>query len=70
MRSRFLWKLYGSSVLLILVTTAIVGILVSRQVQQDSRAELESNLKDVIEGDVVAAMGEVEGAPPEPDDES
>ena len=46
MRSRFLWKLYGSSVLLILVTTAIVGLLVSRQVQRDSLAELEATLRD------------------------
>ena len=43
-RSRFLWKLYGAYVLLILLTVSFVEILVSRTIEQDSMAEIQQSL--------------------------
>ncbi len=43
-RSRFLWKLYGAYVFLILLTVSLVGILVSRTIEQDSMAEIQQSL--------------------------
>ena len=38
-RARFLWKLYLGYVALILLTTTIVGILVTKQIEEDSQEE-------------------------------
>ena len=44
-RSRFLWKLYASYAGLILLTTAVVGGLIARQIEQDSLAEIQRSLQ-------------------------
>lgn len=44
--SRFLWKLFLSFGFLILLTTSVVGVLVSRQVQQDAVAEIDQRLRN------------------------
>ncbi len=42
--SRFLWKLYGAYVFLILLTVAFVGILVSQTIENDSMVEIQDSL--------------------------
>ena len=44
LRSRFLWKLYASYAGLILLTTAVVGGLIARQIEQDSLREIQRSL--------------------------
>ncbi len=43
-RTSFLWVLYASYAVLILLTTTIAGVLLSRQQRQDAMAEVEQNL--------------------------
>lgn len=43
-RSRFLWKLYGAYVFLLLLTVAFVGILVSQKIENDSMSEIQDSL--------------------------
>lgn len=42
LRSRFLWRLYGAYALIILLTAIVVGVLVSRQVRQDTLTAAEA----------------------------
>ncbi len=44
-RSRFLWKLYAGYASLILLTTAIVGGLIGRQIEKDSLSEIQQSLR-------------------------
>ena len=44
-RSRLLWKLYAGYVVLILVSTAIVGLLIGRQIEQDTLDEIRESLR-------------------------
>ena len=44
LRSRILWKLFSGYVVLILLSTIIVGVLVSRQVEEETRVEIEQSL--------------------------
>ena len=41
LRSRILWKLFTGYVILILLSTAIVGVLVSKQVKKEGLIEIE-----------------------------
>jgi two-component system, OmpR family, phosphate regulon sensor histidine kinase PhoR len=43
-RSRILWKLYAGYVVLILLSTIVVGILVSKQVEKETLFEIERSL--------------------------
>jgi two-component system phosphate regulon sensor histidine kinase PhoR len=45
-RTRFLWKLYAGSVVVVVLTALIVGLLVSRRVERDSMREIERSLLD------------------------
>ena len=45
LRSRFLWKLYAGYVALIFLSTAIVGVLIARQVERDSLEDIRGSLK-------------------------
>ena len=45
LRSRFLWKLYAGYAGLILLTTAIVGGLIGRQIEKDSLSEIQQSLR-------------------------
>jgi two-component system phosphate regulon sensor histidine kinase PhoR len=45
LRPRFLWKLYAGYVVLILLTTAVVGIFVARRIVQESRQETHNTLQ-------------------------
>ncbi|HSR66691.1 MAG TPA: ATP-binding protein [Acidobacteriota bacterium] len=47
-RSRFIWKLYASYVVLILLTAGVVGVLVGRQIQRDSIEETRSGLREAV----------------------
>jgi two-component system phosphate regulon sensor histidine kinase PhoR len=57
LRSRLLWKLYAGYVVLIVLTALVIGILVARRMEQDSRRETEAALraKAVFLADLVAA---------------
>jgi two-component system, OmpR family, phosphate regulon sensor histidine kinase PhoR len=44
LRSRILWKLFSGYVVLILLSTIIVGVLVSRQIEKETRVEIEQSL--------------------------
>jgi two-component system phosphate regulon sensor histidine kinase PhoR len=44
LRSRILWKLFSGYVVLILLSTIIVGVLVSRQVEEETLVEIEQSL--------------------------
>ena len=43
-RSRILWKLFAGYVVLISLSTAIVGILISKQVEKETLNEIEQSL--------------------------
>ncbi|MCH9650445.1 MAG: cell wall metabolism sensor histidine kinase WalK [Deltaproteobacteria bacterium] len=43
--SRFLWNLYAGYAALILLTATIVGVLVTRQMEQESLAQIEQSLR-------------------------
>jgi two-component system phosphate regulon sensor histidine kinase PhoR len=43
-RTRFLWKLYAGSVVVVVLTALIVGVLVSWRIERDSMREVESSL--------------------------
>lgn len=43
--SRFLWNLYAGYAALILLTATIVGVLVTRQMEQESLAQVEQSLR-------------------------
>ena len=43
-RSRILWKLFAGYVVLILVSTAIVGLLIARTIEQDTLDETRESL--------------------------
>ena len=45
LRSRFFWKLYAGYVAIILLTTAIVGIMVERRIEEDSLIEMKETLR-------------------------
>jgi two-component system phosphate regulon sensor histidine kinase PhoR len=45
LRSRFLWKLYAGYVTVIFLTTAIVGIMVERWIEEDSLEETKEALR-------------------------
>ena len=45
LRSRFFWKLYAGYVVLVVVTTAIVGIIVARRIVQESLQETRNVLQ-------------------------
>ncbi|HSR53252.1 MAG TPA: ATP-binding protein [Acidobacteriota bacterium] len=47
-RSRFIWKLYASYVVLILLTACVVGVLVGRQIQHDSIEETRRGLREEV----------------------
>jgi two-component system phosphate regulon sensor histidine kinase PhoR len=40
LRSRLLWRLYGAYALVILLTAVVIGVLISRQVRQDTLAAI------------------------------
>lgn len=44
-RSSFLWKLYGGYVLLVLISTVVIGLLVGARIQRDSLTEIEHSLQ-------------------------
>ena len=44
LRSRILWELFAGYVVLILLSTAIVGVLVSKQVEEETLFEIERSL--------------------------
>ena len=44
LRSRILWKLFSGYVVLILLYTILVGVLVSRQVEEETLLEIEQSL--------------------------
>ena len=44
LRSRILWKLFSGYVVLIFLSTILVGVLVSRQVEEETRVEIEQSL--------------------------
>jgi two-component system, OmpR family, phosphate regulon sensor histidine kinase PhoR len=44
LRSRILWKLFSGYVVLILLSTIFVGVLVSRQVEEETLIEIEQSL--------------------------
>ena len=44
LRSRILWKLFSGYVVLILLSTILVGVLVSRQVEEETLVEIEQSL--------------------------
>ena len=44
LRSRILWKLFSGYVVLVLLSTIIVGIFVSRQVEEETLTEIEQSL--------------------------
>jgi two-component system phosphate regulon sensor histidine kinase PhoR len=58
LRSRFLWKLYAGYVAVILLTTAIVGIVVARWIVQDSMQETQRALQTraILLRDVAPSM--------------
>ena len=62
-RSRFLWKLYIGYVLLILLTTSIVGGLVALQIAQQTRLETDRRLETevVLLRDIAASSVGSEG---------
>ena len=43
-RSRILWKLFVGYVVLILLSTVMVGVLISKQVEKDTLKEIEQSL--------------------------
>lgn len=45
LRSRFLWKLYAGYSVLILISTLIVGILISQRIEGDTLEEIRQSLK-------------------------
>jgi two-component system phosphate regulon sensor histidine kinase PhoR len=45
LRPRFLWKLYAGYVVLILLTTAVVGIFVAQRIVQESLQETHNTLR-------------------------
>ncbi len=45
LRSRILWELFTGYVVLILVSTAIVGVLVSKQVEEETLLEIQRSLE-------------------------
>lgn len=57
-RSRFLWKLYAGYVVVILLTTVIVGIVVARRIVQDSLQETQRALQTraILLRDTAASM--------------
>ena len=44
LRSRILWKLFSGYVVIVLLSTIIVGIFVSRQVEEETLTEIEQSL--------------------------
>ena len=44
LRSRILWKLFSGYVVLILLSISIVGILISKQVEEETLSEIERSL--------------------------
>ena len=44
LRSRILWKLFSGYVVLILLSTILVGALVSRQVEEETLVDIEQSL--------------------------
>ena len=44
-RSRILWKLFVGYVVLILLSTVMVGLLISKQVEKETLKEIEQSLK-------------------------
>ena len=44
LRSRILWKLFSGYVVLFFLSTILVGVLVSRQVEEETRVEIEQSL--------------------------
>lgn len=53
--SRFLWKLYAGYTLLIVFSTGVVGVLINRRIEADSRQEIEERLRSqaVVLADVL-----------------
>ncbi len=47
-RSRFLWNLYAGYAALVLLTAAVVGLLVARQMEQESLAHVEESLRSEV----------------------
>ena len=43
-RSRILWKLFVGYVVLILLSTVMVGVLISKQVEKETLKEIEQSL--------------------------
>ena len=43
-RSRILWKLFVGYVVLILLSTVMVGLLISKQVEKETLKEIEQSL--------------------------
>ena len=54
LRSRILWKLYSSVLVIILVTALLVGLFVSRQIEENSLEEIRGLLK--TRSDIVAVI--------------
>jgi len=44
LKSRILWRLYAAYVVIILISTSVVGILINRQVTETSLAEIQNTL--------------------------
>ena len=44
LQSRFFWKLYAGYVILILLSSVIVGVMIARQTEQDSLSEIRNSL--------------------------
>ncbi|MBN2489404.1 MAG: PAS domain-containing protein, partial [Planctomycetes bacterium] len=44
-RSRFFWKLYAGLTAVVVVSVAVIGVLLARQITQDSITEIEENLR-------------------------
>jgi two-component system phosphate regulon sensor histidine kinase PhoR len=45
LQSRFFWKLYAGYVVLILLSSVIVGVMIARQTEQDSLSEIRNSLE-------------------------
>jgi two-component system phosphate regulon sensor histidine kinase PhoR len=61
-RSRFFWKLYTAYVVLVVVTIAIIGIMVSRTIEHNSFDEIENSLRTRAEFLKTALVGQLNGA--------
>ena len=52
LRSRILWELFAGYVVLILLSTAIVGVLVSKQVEEETARQVEEEHHTQIEEEI------------------